>query len=414
MVFMDDMGYGDLSSYGHPTIKTPHLDAMADRGIRFTSFYAPAAVCTPSRSGLLTGKYPVRNARRNFGPESKTGLLLSETTIAEVLKGKGYKTAAIGKWHLGHQTEYLPTSRGFDSFYGLPYSNDMILPWCPWLTEEDKLFLYQDELPTEEIGKNQKDMMLAYHEKASEFIKASNGSPFFLYLAHSMPHLPISAPDRFRGTSVAGLYGDVIETIDHTIGELFALLESEGIANNTMVVFTSDNGPWHNLPDRMLQDGVQPWHTGSTGVLRGAKMTSYEGGFRVPALITWPNKIEPNQVNAEIVSAIDLYPTFAAMGGFSDSDLTSNDGYNLLPFLTTNSASPRSTFVYSMGGTLEGIRDGKWKLRLTKDGVELYNLDTDPSESYNRVTTEDEIVQRLLTQLKESAIAMDATIAQVE
>jgi arylsulfatase A len=188
LIFADDMGYGDLACYGHPIIKTPNLDKMADEGIRMTSFYAAAPVCTPSRAALLTGRYPIRNLPNNLGPESTNGLPESEITIANILKDVGYKNMAIGKWHLGHKKQYLPTSRGFDSFYGLPYSNDMILPWCPWLTEKDTLHLYIDDKPVREIGFEQNDLTVNYTKKAVEFIQDNKEQPFFLYLAHSMPH----------------------------------------------------------------------------------------------------------------------------------------------------------------------------------------------------------------------------------
>ncbi|WP_242092308.1 sulfatase family protein [Aestuariivivens sediminicola] len=401
MVYMDDMGYGDLECYGNPVIKTPHLNKMAAEGIKFTSFYAPSSVCTPSRAGLLTGRYPVRNAPNNFGPESTNGLPLSEVTIANVLKESGYATGIIGKWHLGHLPEYLPTSRGFDYFYGLPYSNDMILPWCPWLTEKDKLFLYENDKPVKEIGKNQDRLMLDYSDKAIAFIKEHKKKPFFLYLAHAMPHLPISAPEEFKNKSKGGLYGDVIETIDWTIGELIKILKDEGLEERTLVVFTSDNGPWHNLPDRMLADGVEPWHTGSTGTFSGSKMTTYEGGSRVPAIMYWPNTIEKNRINQDIVTGLDLFPTFAAL---AEGELPTQypiDGKSLVELIKENKSSPRTAFMYCKGKTIEAIRDHEWKLRITEaDGLELFNLYEDPSEFYNRASEFPEKVNVLKAKIK--------------
>ncbi|WP_242083800.1 sulfatase [Aestuariivivens sediminis] len=411
LVYMDDMGYGDLECYGNPIIKTPNLNKMAREGIKFTSFYAPSSVCTPSRAGLLTGRYPVRNAPNNFGPESTTGLPLSEVTIADVLKESGYATGIIGKWHLGHLPKYLPTSRGFDYFYGLPYSNDMILPWCPWLTENDRLFLYENDNPIKEIGKQQDRLMLDYSSKAISFIKEHKDQPFFLYLAHAMPHLPVSAPKEFLNTSKGGLYGDVIETIDWTIGELLKTLKQEGLEEQTLVVFTSDNGPWHNLPERMLAEGVERWHTGSAGPFRGAKMTTYEGGSRVPAIMYWPNTIQENQINSDIISGLDLYPTFAALAGGKLPNHYPIDGKNLVGLLKEHHNSPRHSFMYCNGKTIEAIREYEWKLRITEnDGIQLFNLYEDPSELYNRATEFPEKVAQLKAKMNVFASGTESSI----
>ena len=401
IVFADDMGYGDLSCYGHPNIQTPHLDKMAEEGIRFTSFYAAASVCTPSRAALLTGRYPIRNAPHNFGPESKNGLPLEEITIANLLKDKGYATMAIGKWHLGHQPEYLPTSRGFDDFYGLPYSNDMILPWCPWLTEEHKLFLYEGSEAVEEIGFNQDELTVNYTNKATEFIRSHKDQPFFLYLAHSMPHLPISTSEEFRGKSKGGLYGDVIETMDWSMGQILLALKETDIDDQTIVVFTSDNGPWHNLPDRMVQQGVERWHSGSTGLLRGAKGTTYEGGFRVPAIVRWPNEIPANQVTNEVATTMDLFSTLANIGGADIPQEKQIDGQNINALFKGVDSGPFEKFFYLRGTNLQAIRKGNWKLRCTEAaGNELYDLDEDPSEKYNLAESKPELVNELYSELQ--------------
>lgn len=404
LVFMDDMGYGDLECYGHPLIKTPHLNKLANSGIRFTSFYAPAAVCSPSRAGLLTGRYPIRNVPHNFGPRSENGIPLTEVTIADILKQKGYRTAAIGKWHLGHKPQYLPTARGFDMYYGLPYSNDMILPWCPWLSEEHKLHLYEDSIRVREVGKNQEDITLDYTNKAIDFIEQDDDQPFFLYLAHSMPHLPISTSSQFIGTSEAGLYGDVIETIDWTIGEIYQALEKQDMLKNTIFIFTSDNGPWHNLPDRMVQDGIERWHTGSAGLLRGAKGTTYEGGFRVPAIISWQGKIAPQQVNTDIVCGMDILPTLATICGAQIPDDYPVDGIDISPLLLDQARTERTTFFFANAKTVEAVRQENWKLRYTRDqGIELFDLLNDPSELFNRAETESEVVEDLISKLTEFA-----------
>lgn len=404
VVFVDDMGYGDLGCYGSPTIRTPHLDSMAAEGTRFTSWYAGASVCTPSRAALLTGRYPIRNAPNNFGPGSLDGLPLDEITLANLLKEQDYATFAVGKWHLGHQPEYLPTSRGFDYFYGIPYSNDMMLPWCcPGLTEEDVVQLYENGEPIADIGADQEGMTLDFVDKSLELIRENAERPFFLYLAHPMPHLPVSTTEEFRGRSTGGLYGDVVETIDYGMGQIFDLLEELAIEKNTLVVFTSDNGPWHNLPDRMLAGGVERWHTGSTGPLRGAKNTSYEGGFRVPAIVRWPGRVVGGRTVQLPVSSLDLLPTLVGLAGGQPPTERPIDGQDIMPLLAGGKEPVTDTFGYFRGKRLEAVRGGPWKLRSTEgSGIELFHLLQDPSEKYNRAESDPgqvailrELMQRL-------------------
>jgi arylsulfatase A len=397
LIFADDMGYGDLSSFGHPVIQTPNIDQMADEGMRFTSFYSAASVCTPSRAALLTGRYPIRSIPTNCGPpDLEIGLPVSEITLADILGRKGYATMAVGKWHLGHGEKFLPTNRGFDSFYGLPYSNDMILPWCPWLTEEDKLFLYEDDKPVKEIGWEQDDLTKNNTQKALEFIEANREKPFFLYLAYSMPHLPLNTSQEFRGKSKGGLYGDVIEAIDWSTGQILSKLKSLGLDENTLVIFTSDNGPWHNLPERMLQRGVKPWHAGSAGLLRGAKATTYEGGFRVPAVLRWPSKIKKGRVTSEMATTMDLFTTIVNICNAQLPNDRIIDGNNLLPLFTSGIKSPTKVFYYCQGEDVQAVRQGEWKYRFTKnDGRQLFNLNLDPSEMYNVADSQSEIVKEM-------------------
>jgi arylsulfatase A len=281
LILADDLGYGDLASYGHPTIRTPRLDRLAQQGVRLTSYYSGSALCTPARAALLTGRYGARVGLPNvLGPESKLGLRQGELTLASALRGAGYQTMAIGKWHLGHASpEQLPTGHGFDAWFGLPYSNDMMPPFVQTTVP---LRAYRNAAPLE--GDVDQDTLTdRYTTEATTFIaRAAAKGPFFLYLAHSMPHLPIHASARFRGRSPAGLYGDVIEMLDASTGEIVDALDRAGVAERTIVVFVSDNGPWIDLPARMLQGGNVAWHTGLSG-LRGWKNTTYEGGPRATA-----------------------------------------------------------------------------------------------------------------------------------
>lgn len=392
ILFADDLGYGDLTCYGNPTIRTPHLDRMASEGTRFTSFYAAAAVCTPSRAGLLTGRNPIRAGQpNNTGPETTGGLPLTEILLPQILKPLGYRTMAIGKWHLGHQpAAQLPTSRGFDQWFGLPYSNDMIPPWVKTNTP---LRLYRDANPIEE-SPDQSKLTERYTAEAVKFIEASK-EPFFLYMPYAMPHLPVSASS-FKDKSRNGPYGDAVETLDWSAGEILATLAKNNLDRNTMLVFCSDNGPWHDLPPRMLANGVERWHTGTKGPLRGAKGTSYEGGPRVPGIIRWPGMVQTNMVNMDMASTLDLFPTIAAATGATMPKDRVYDGLDLMPTLRGDKASPRREYFYVLGNKVEAIREGPWKFRLAKPGErELYHLEHDPGEQYNRTTTEPEITARL-------------------
>ena len=420
LIFADDMGYGDLSSYGHPTIHTPHLDQMAREGTKLTSFYATAPVCTPSRVALLTGRYPVRaGLPGNLGPDSKGGLPLSEITLAELLKGQGYRTACVGKWHLGHDTEdYMPTSRGFDSYYGLLYSNDMI---PPWVQTEKPLKLYRDTTPIEHPV-DQNTLTERYTHEAINFIQESKDEPFFLYLPHSMPHLPVMTSEKFQGESRAGRYGDVIETIDWSVGQILQTLKDEGLDDNTIVIFTSDNGPWLNLPDRMLAGGVERWHSGFKNLLRGSKGQTYEGGMRVPCIVRWPGNIKADRRTAEMACTMDLFATIAKLAGASLPEDRVMDGRDIMPLLEGEKESPRDEFFFCRGKNLEAVRRGPWKLRMTRSHrpdlqqgdpltPQLFNLDIDPAEQYNFADREPEVVANLKEAMRNKANEIGANLA---
>lgn len=399
ILFADDMGYGDLSCYGHPQIKTPHIDKLADDGMRLTSFVT-GSWCVPSRTQLITGRYlPRVKYGGGTGANGNGGMPDSELTLAESLKAAGYRTHMVGKWHLGHaKKEFLPVNHGFDTWLGLPYSNDYRKPW---VQTNVPLGMYRG---TEMIEHplDQDSLTTRYTAEAVKHIKAGGDKPFFIYLAYNMPHLPIHTAKRFRGKSAAGLYGDVIETIDWSVGEVLGALDQQGVADNTIVFFASDNGPWLNLPKRMLQEGNMPWHAGSPGPLRGWKGTTYEGGPRVPAIFRWPGKIAKNQDSAEMVGMPDIYCTLIHAGGGKLPE-HKIDGHNLIPFLTGKTdKSPRKDYFYFRGG-LEAVRVGGWKLRTTTGEPELFDMVNDPFERFNRAADQPEIVEDLYQRMQAMA-----------
>lgn len=394
LIFADDLGYGDLGCFGHPTIQTPNLDALAARGMRLTSFYS-APSCIPARTQLMLGKYSGRMNLGGVGPGGQGGIPDQEITLPEALKAAGYQTAMVGKWHLGNAEEkYLPTGQGFDSWYGLPYSNDMVKPW---VQTDVPLWLYENTKKVEHPV-NHETLLARYAERAAAFVRRKRTAPFFLYLAPAMVHLPLAASPQFRGKSRAGLYGDAMAELDWAVGEVIKAVRDSGKEQDTLIIFTSDNGPWINLPERMLQAGNVPWHVGSAGALRNAKGSTYEGGVRVPAIVHWPKKIEGGRSSAEIASTLDLYATLVRLGtGAAPKHRV--DGLDLTDFLTGKTPeSPRKDFFYFNARQLDGVRLGAWKLRLNNE-VELFNLDLDPSERYNRATEHPEIVAELKQRL---------------
>jgi arylsulfatase A len=416
VIFADDLGYGDLGSFGHPSIRTPNLDRMAVEGQRWTSFYVGASVCTPSRAALMTGRLPIRNGMmsaqsRVLFPNSEGGLPASEITIAELLKEQGYATAAIGKWHLGHLPQYLPTAHGFDTYWGVPYSNDMdALAGFPGYGKESArdahyaATIQQYNVPilrdTDVVERpaDQNTLTSRYADKAIEFIGAHRDQPFFVYLAHNLPHIPLFAGKDFRGGSRRGLFGDVVEEIDAGVGRIVATLKELGLDRNTLVVFTSDNGPW--LPFKT--------HGGSAGLLRQGKGTTYEGGMREPTIFWWPGKIVP-KVQMEMGTTMDLLPTFCALAGAATPQDRTLDGYDLSPLLLGSAEKgPRDTVFYWREEKLFAVREGPWKAHFITEGCygvgdkrevhaipELYQLEQDPSEKYNVASLHPDVVARL-------------------
>lgn len=408
VIFTDDLGYGDLSCYGHPTIRTPELDKMADEGMRFTEFYVAAAVCTPSRAGLLTGRYPVRTGLVHgimhadvLFPNDDNGLQPEEVTIAEVLKQKDYATIAIGKWHLGHLPEFLPMTQGFDNYYGIPYSNDM--DYVP--PKDDKPGFWNVPLmKDEEIVERpavQQTLTKRYTEEAVSFIRKNKDQPFFLYLAHSMPHIPLFTTAEFDGISKRGKYGDVIEELDWSTGEILNTLRELHLDQNTLVIFTSDNGPWL----------VQKQNGGSAGLLREGKGTTWEGGHRVPMIAWWPDHIPAGIINESIATSLDLLPTLAHLSRVSLPDNTL-DGENIWPLLENRNTKEHEPFMFYRGDKVFAIRSGKWKAHFITqtaypngplvyhDPPLLYDVETDPSEKYDLADKYPEVLEEIQT-LKE-------------
>ena len=401
IIFADDLGYGDLGSYGHPSIATPNLDRMAREGQKWTNFYAAASVCTPSRASILTGRLSVRNGmsshkRRVLFPDSKYGLPESEITLAEQLKKVGYRTACIGKWHLGHKEKYLPTNHGFDYYFGIPYSNDMNriheLDWKEYYQQPDSLVKTEHfDVPlmrnTETIERpaNQNTITKRYAEETVSFIQENMDVPFFIYLAHSLPHIPLFVSKSFEGKSRRGLYGDVIEEIDHGVGQILNTLEELGLDGNTIVVFTSDNGPW-------LTFGK---NGGSAGLLRAGKGTTYEGGMRVPGLFWAPGLVKPGVVY-DIGTTMDLFTTFSSMAGVESPDDRIIDGLNIKETLFNGKKDIREIFLYYRGTDMYAVRYKEFKAHYITEGEYgdfgekefhdpplLYNLEVDPGESDN-------------------------------
>jgi arylsulfatase A-like enzyme len=421
LIFMDDMGYGDLSCYGALDINTPNIDQLASEGIRFTNFLSSQAVCSASRASIMTGCYANRvGISGALFPGSKVGLASNEMTMAELLKQKNYATAIYGKWHLGDAKQFLPLQQGFDEYLGIPYSNDMWpvnydgtpadstsskskLPQLPLIKNNDKWL----EIKTLE---DQSTLTERYTTAAEAFIKKNKNKPFFLYLPHSMPHVPINASPAFRGKSKQGLYGDVIQEIDASVGRILKTIKENGLDNNTLVIFTSDNGPWINYGN----------HAGSTGGLREGKGTSFEGGQRVPGIIRWKGTIQPNIVSNQLASTIDLFPTIAAI---TKASLPNKkiDGVSILPILQgAKNATPRKTFLYYYRkNSLEAVRIDNWKLVFAHPSrsylnqlpgmngypgkapedvampLALYDLRRDPAENYDIKDMHPDIVKKL-------------------
>ena len=418
IIFADDLGYGDLGAYGHPTIKTPNLDQMAEEGQKWTNFYAAASVCTPSRAGLLTGRLPVRSGMcsdksRVLFPDSHHGLPATEITLAEQLKSAGYKTACIGKWHLGHHEQYLPTNHGFDYYYGIPYSNDMDKVskkrYMEYFRDTDAIKTEDFNVPlirnTEIIERpaDQNTITKRYAEEAVSFIKENKDQPFFIYLAHNLPHIPLFASQEFLGKSERGLYGDVVEEIDHGVGQIIAALKAEGLDENTIVVFTSDNGPW--LPFKT--------HGGSAGLLRAGKGSTWEGGMREPCIFWGPGRIKPAVVS-DLGSTMDFFTTFSKMAGVAVPDDRIIDGVDLSPVLSANEPGPQRGILYYRGTSLYAARLGDYKLHYITQGAYgmfgekevhdpplLFNLSHDPSEQYNVAEDHPEIIGQINELVKE-------------
>lgn len=414
LIYADDMGYGDLGCYGNSIHRTPYLDQLAREGARFTDFYVAQAVCSASRAALLTGCYPNRiGILGALGPKAEHGISDQETTIAQLLKTKGYRTAIYGKWHLGHHPQFLPTRHGFDEYYGLPYSNDMWprhptaaknYPDLPLIEGEKAIAFNPDQtrLTTDLTG------------KTVDFINRHQKDPFFIYLAHPMPHVPLHVSKERAGKSKGGLYGDVIEEIDWSVGQILATLQQTSLADKTLVIFTSDNGPWLSYGN----------HGGSSGGLREGKGTTFEGGQREPFIVRWPGVIPAGLICREPCMTIDILPTLAQITGAKLPE-QKIDGLSILSLLTKpESKSPHEVLYYYWNKELQAVRSGPWKLHLPhsysslkaahgKDGtpgtyeqrtipLSLFHLVNDPEEKTNLVEKEPALVSSLMKHVEQA------------
>lgn len=418
VIFIDDEGYGDVGCYGATGFETPNIDKMATKGMRFTNFYAAQPVCSASRAGLMTGCYPNRiGITGALFPHDSVGLNTKEYTMAEMFHDQGYATACVGKWHLGWQEEFLPLQHGFDEFLGLPYSNDM-WPHSNVTGEKNPkskfppLRLIEGNETKDTISSLADQDMLTtlYTEKAVDFINKNADKPFFLYVPHTMGHIPLGVSDKFRGKSEQGLYGDVMMEIDWSVGEIIGAVEKNGLTENTIVIFTTDNGPWLSFGN----------HAGSAGGLREGKTTSWDGGQRVPFIIQWPNKVPEGLICNKLACTIDLLPTLASISG---GKLPENkiDGVDISSLLKGDfESTPRETILYYYGkNNLNAVRKGNWKLVLPhsfgsynakpgNDGhngkrittaiekPELYDLRRDPGEQFNVIEHYLEVVEELM------------------
>jgi arylsulfatase A-like enzyme len=407
-ILADDLGYADVGPFGAVGIETPSIDRLAREGMRLTSFYA-APTCTPARAMLMTGSYGERvSVPGAFFPFSSEGLHPDEITLAEVLRDQGYATGMVGKWHLGHHPPFLPTAQGFEEYFGIPYSNDMgrmnligqaIYPDLPLIEGQEVV----------EREPDQSELTLRYTERAVDFIARHAGEPFFLYVAHSMPHWPIAASAGFAGRSSRGVYGDVITEIDWSVGEILRALEASGIDDRTLVWFASDNGPWLIFGN----------HAGTAGVLREGKGTTFEGGVRVPSIARWPGRIPSGSESSEPVGLIDVLPTVAILAGGEPPSDRAIDGRDIWPILSgaPGARSPHDAWWFYREGGLEALRSERWKLHVPhgyasvaepgNDGapgitgagqidLALYDLETDPAESSNVAAAHGDVVERLL------------------
>ncbi|OPZ20347.1 MAG: Arylsulfatase [candidate division BRC1 bacterium ADurb.BinA364] len=421
IMLTDDQGYGDVGCYGATGFETPNLDRLAAEGMRFTNFYATHASCSPTRASLMTGCYPWRAGVPGvLGPGSLTGLNADIPTIAEVFKASGYATACFGKWHLGSRPEFMPTRHGFDVYFGLPYSNDM-WPWHPTGGAKYPDLPLVDMETVVELNPDQTQLTTWYTERAVAFIESSKDEPFFLYLPHSMPHVPLFVSDKFKGKSEQGLYGDVIMEIDWSMGRILDALERTGAVGNTFVMFTSDNGPWLSYGN----------HAGSAGPLREGKGTTFDGGQREACLMRWPGVIPAGSVCDETASVMDPLPTFAAFLGYEMPEGHAVDGHDIMPLLRAEpgAKSPYEAFLFYNGNDLEAIRADKWKLHLPHKyrtigpsgpgrdgepgpyidkeiGPALFDLTRDIGETNDLAAARPRIVERLTAQ----AQALDAEL----
>ena len=424
IIFCDDLGYADIGPFGAKGYTTPHLDKLAAEGTKFTNFHVSQPVCSASRASLLTGCYSNRiGIHGALGPTARHGIAAAETTLAEVVKSKGYATCAVGKWHLGHHPQFLPTHHGFDEYLGLPYSNDMwpfhpeakkgAYPPLPMI-EGDKV------IDPEVTPEDQTQLTTQYTERAVDFIHRSKDKPFFLYLAHSMCHVPLYVSSKFAGKSERGLFGDVLMEIDWSVGEVMKALDEHKLADNTLVIFTSDNGPW-------LSYGL---HAGSAEPLREGKGTCWEGGVRVPCIMRWPGKIKAGRSSDAMLMTIDILPTVASIIG-APSPKLDIDGRNVLPLLESEEGATNPHPYYAHwyeNNQLQAITsgDGRWKLQLPhgyrsmgdqpkvpgpKPGKymqiklaepELYDLKSDPSETRNVASTQPDTLKKMLAYAHEA------------